>query len=75
MAHCQTVYIGQIFGQYLDECHMWELFSDSGTQIEIGQIRLWRQPTLEWYSRVWTDVTTGLWQRRLVHSHSWILLY
>ena len=43
----ETVYTGQIFGQYTHERHRRELFLDSIALLEISRMRLRKQPALE----------------------------
>jgi len=76
------MYLGRIFSQYTDQRYslgssshstaQLGSSSDSTVQRGIGQIRLGGQPNLGWNSRGWTEVTTGLWRRRLVPSGPWV---
>ena len=70
----KKMYIGRIFSRHADTRHGLKLLSSSTAQQEIGRIKLPEQPNLEWNSMGWKEVAIGLWRRRLVHSHSWILL-
>ena len=63
------IYFGRIFGQYTDARHERGSFSESTAHLT-GRIKLQGRPTPMWYSKGWTEVTTGLWRRRSVRSDS-----
>jgi len=63
-----NIYIGRILSQ-ADTRYPSGLFPYFDGKLEVAQVRLRQERALDWDSTGWTEVTSGLWRRRLVLSH------